>query len=225
MTPGRRDIAQVASDGTALLLSAGIFCLLLITRPDSWRESFVRPSSTGRPDLEVSLLQAADTPPAPSPPVPRRAVMHHPPQRREAAPEPALPAELQNMPIESAVPEGGALVASGSAAAAPAVDANSDLESQYAAELRADIDRRTRPPDSAQYRLHPRAGEVRVGFIVMRNGEPKVVHVLGSSGSPILDDRAVAIVSAGHYPPMPAKIFVGEAEHAFAVTIEFRTPS
>jgi periplasmic protein TonB len=225
MTPGRRDIAQMASDGTALVLSTGIFVLLLVTRPDSWRDSFVQPSSTGRADMEVSLLQPADTPPAPSPPVPRRALMHHPTQRREAAPDPVLPAELQNMPIESAVPEGGALVASGSAAAAPAIDAHSDLEAQYAAELRADIDGRTRPPDSALYRLHPRSGEVRVGFIVTRNGEPKVVHVLGSSGSPILDDRAVAIVSAGHYPPMSAKIFVGEAEHAFAVTIEFRAPS
>ncbi len=225
MTPGHRDIAQMASDGTALMLGAGIFCLLLITRPDSWRESFVQPSNTGPAGMEVSLLQAADTPPAPPPPVPRKALMHHPMQRREPAPDPPLPAELQNMPIESAVPEGGALVASGSAAAAPAVDTHSDLEAQYAAELRADIDRRTRPPDSAQYRLHPRPGEVRVGFIVMRNGEPKVVHVLRSSGSPILDDRAVTIVSAGHYPPMSAKIFAGEAEHAFAVTIEFRAPS
>jgi TonB family protein len=225
MTPGRRDIARMASDGTALVLSAGIFGLLLITRPDSWRESFVQPSSTGPVGIEVSLLQAADTPPAPPPPVPRRARMHHPIERREAAPDSPSPAEPQNMPIESAVPEGGALVASGSAAAAPAVDAHPDLEAQYAAELRADIDRRTRPPDSAQYRLHPRSGEVRVGFIVMRNGEPKIVHVLRSSGSPILDDRAVAIVSAGHYPPMSAKIFVGDAEHAFAVTIEFRQPS
>jgi periplasmic protein TonB len=221
MRPGR-DTAQMASDGTALLLSAGIVGLLLIARPDSWRESFVQPSSTGRAGIEVSLLQVADTSPAPPPPVPRKVKMHRAPQRHEA-PELPLPAELQDMPIESTVPEGGALVASASAAAAPPTGARPDLEAQYAAELRADIDRRTRPPDSAQYRLHRPSGEVRVAFIVTRNGEPKVVHVLRSSGSSILDEAAVAIVASGHYPPMPSRVFTGEIEHAFAVTIEFHT--
>jgi periplasmic protein TonB len=221
MKPGR-DTAQMASDGTALLLSAGIVGLLLVARPDSWRESFVQPSSTGKAGMEVSLLQVADTPPVPPPPVPRKVQKHHAPQPQEA-PELPLPAELQDMPVESAVPEGGALVASASAAAAPATDARPDLEAQYAGELRADIDRRTRPPDSAQYRLHRPSGEVRVAFIVTRNGEPKVVHVFRSSGSSILDEAAVAIVASGHYPPMPSRVFAGEMEHAFAVTIEFHT--
>ena len=60
---------------------------------------------------------------------------------------------------------------------------------------------------------------------VTRNGEPKVVHVLRSSGSSILDEAAVAIVASGHYPAMPSRVFAGEMEHAFAVTIEFRAPS
>jgi TonB family protein len=146
--------------------------------------------------------------------------------RPQAAPVEPLPAELQNMPVEAAVPEGGAVVAASNAAASsPAVDSRPDLEAQYAAGLRADIDRRTHPPDTAQYRLHRASGEVRVGFIVTRNGEPKAVHVLRTSGSPFLDDTAVAIVSTGRYPPMPDKIYVGEAQHGFAVTIEFRAPS
>jgi protein TonB len=99
------------------------------------------------------------------------------------------------------------------------------LEAQYASGLRADIDRRTHPPDSAQYRLHRPSGEVRVGFVVKRNGEPKTVRVLRSSGSSILDEAAVAIVSSGRYSPMTAQVFAGEAEHVFAVTIEFRAPS
>ena len=131
------------------------------------------------------------------------------------------------MPVEHEVPEGAAVLASSSAAASSSRVDNlrPDLEAQYAAGLRADIDRRTHPPDSARYRLRLPSGEVRVGFVLMRSGEPKIVHVLRSSGSPILDTTAVAIVAAGHYPPMPVKIFVGEAEHAFAVTIEFRAPS
>ena len=64
-----------------------------------------------------------------------------------------------------------------------------------------------------------------MSFVVMRNGEPKVICVKRSSGSPILDEAAIAIVSMGHYPPMTAKVFAGEAGHPFAVTIEFRPPS
>jgi periplasmic protein TonB len=226
MTTARRDMAQIASDSTALALSVGLFGLLLVTRPDSWRETFVPSSNTGQAGLEVSLLQAADTPPAPQPPARRRAKMHHAMQQ-DQAPDPRLPEELQSLPVDSAVPEGGAVVSASNAAAAdPApADTRPDLEAQYGTELRADINRRTRPPDSAQYRLHRPSGEVRVGFSVTRYGEPKVVHVLRSSGSSILDEAAVAIVASGHYPPMPARVFAGEMEHGFAVTIEFRAPS
>lgn len=227
MTSHRQDRSQVASDGAALVLSVVVLGLFLIAKPDLSHDPPVHPTAAGQAGIEVSLLQASDTPPTPPPPVPHKVPVHHVMPRAEAVPIDPLPAELQNMPVEAAVPEGGAVVAASNAAAnSPAVvDPRTDLEAQYAAGLRADIDRRTHPPDSADYRLHPRSGEVRVGFIIMRNGEPKVVHVLRTSGSPILDDRAVAIVAAGHYPPMSAKIFVGEAEHAFAVTIEFRAPS
>jgi protein TonB len=104
-------------------------------------------------------------------------------------------------------------------------DSHPDLEGEYAANLRADIDRRTHAPDSAQYRLRRPSGEVRVGFVVMRNGATKGIRVLRSSGSSILDEAAQSTVSSGHYPPMPTKAFAGEAEHMFAVTIEFRRTS
>jgi TonB family protein len=226
MTSNLQDRSQLASDGAALALSAVVLGLFLIAKPDLSRDPLVHPTAAAQAGFEVSLLQPADAPPTPPPPVPRKVPVHHVMPHPEAVPDDPLPAELQNMPVEAAVPDGGAVVAASNAGAnSPAVDSRTDLETQYAAGLRADIDRRTHPPDSVEYRLHPRSGEVRVGFIVMRNGEPKVVHVLRTSGSPILDDRAVAIVSAGHYPPMPDKIFLGEAEHAFAVTIEFRAPS
>jgi protein TonB len=135
--------------------------------------------------------------------------------------------EPESLPVDAAaVPDGGALIASSAAAmVAAAADSRADLEAQYAAGLRADIDRRTQPPDSAQYRLHRPSGEVRVGFAVLRNGLPKDVRVIRSSGSSILDAAAVTVVSAGHYPPMPENIFSGETQHLFAVTIEFRPPS
>ena len=115
-------------------------------------------------------------------PVPHRVV----PQVRVA--EIPVPAEPQPQASEP-VPEGAALVAAASLPA-PALDTHPDLDAEYAAGLRADIDRRTHAPDSVQYRLHRPSGEVRVGFVVMRNGESKVVRVLRSSGSSILDEAA-----------------------------------
>jgi periplasmic protein TonB len=230
MTPAREDMAQLASNGTALALTTALLAVMFATRFESWRDSSALPASTSQPGIEVTLEPAtAETPPAPQvppPPVPRKVPVHRmtPPAAVAQIP---VPEELQTMPVErDPVPEGGALVASGTpASAVPTTDHRPDLEAQYAAGLRADIDRRTHPPDSAQYRLHRPSGEVRVGFVVTRNGEPKIVRVLRSSGSAILDEAAVAIVSSGHYPPMPTQVFAGESEHVFAVTIEFRAVS
>jgi protein TonB len=236
MTPGRRDRVQITSDATALAICGALAAILWAARPDTWRDAAVRPADPQPAAVEVSLQTSPVAPAAsaapPEPPIPPPRVVHklppHPvvPQTAPAVntpvPEPA------SLPVEQTVPEGVASIASADADAAgraAAADSRADLEAQYAAVLRADIDRRTRPPDSAQYRLHRPSGEVRVGFVVMRNGLPKDVRVVRSSGSPILDAAAVSLVCAGHYPPMPANIFSGEAEHVFAVTIEFRAPS
>jgi TonB family protein len=106
--------------------------------------------------------------------------------------------------------------------AQPMPSSRPDLDGQYAAQLRADIDRRTRPPDSPQYRLRHPSGEVRVRFVVTRNGTQKAAALLRTSGSSLLDEAALLIVASGHYPPMPAEAFAGESEHTFVVTIEFR---
>jgi protein TonB len=227
---GRQDTAQIASNGMALVITAALLAVLFATRADSRRDSPALPPSTEQPGIEVSLQQAAaETPPVPPPPpVPRKVPTHRVMPQPAAAAELPVPADLQAMPVErDPVPEGGALVAASDAPTnpAPTSDYRPDLDAQYAAGLRADIDRRTHPPDSAQYRLHRPSGEVRVGFVVMRNGEPRDVRVLRFSGSSILDEAAIAIVSSGHYPPMTAKVFAGEAEHVFTVTIEFRAAS
>ena len=133
-------------------------------------------------------------------------------------PLPQEPREAERDPV----PEGGALIAAVPAVAAPARESHLDLEAEYAAGLRADIDRRTHPPDSAQYRLHRPFGEVRVSFVVTRSGEAKDVRVVRSSGSSILDEQALGIVASGRYLPIPTKAFADEAEHLFLVTIEFR---
>ncbi len=218
MSPGH-DGAQISSDAVALALSGVALAVLLHTKVDSWTEvSASRAADQSSIEVSVQTEVAATPPPAPPPPVqkpvPRRAV----PQARVAE----IPAPTEPQPQSSEpLPEGAALVAAVTAPA-PAPNTSPDLEAEYASSLRADIDRRTHAPDSAQYRLHRPSGEVRVGFVLMRDGAAKAVRVLRSSGSSILDDAAQATVSSGHYPPMPAKAFAGEAEHMFAVTIEFR---
>jgi periplasmic protein TonB len=217
MSPSR-DGVQVSSDAVALAFSSVALALLLHNRVDSWTEVSASPATN---QIEVSVqteATAAPAPPAPPPPVQKPVPRRVAPQARVA--EIPVPAEPQLQASEP-VPEGAALVAS-AAVQAPMPDSHPDLEAEYAANLRADIDRRTHAPDSAQYRLRRPSGEVRVGFVVMRNGATKDIHVLRSSGSSILDEAAQTTVSSGHYPPMPAKAFAGEAEHMFAVTVEFR---
>jgi periplasmic protein TonB len=222
MSPSH-DGVQISSDAVALALSGVVLAVLLSTKVNSWTDASASPAAN-QSSIEVSVqTEAAATPPPPVPPPPVQKPLPHrvTPQVRVAESPVAAEPQLQ---ASEPVPEGAALVASASMSA-PAPETRPDLEAEYAAGLRADIDRRTHAPDSAQYRLRRPSGEVRVGFVVMRNGEAKAVRVLRSSGSSILDDAAQTTVSSGHYPPMPAKAFAGEAEHMFAVTIEFHRAS
>jgi len=214
---GQRDPAQRVSDSTALALTAAAAVVMLSSR--SLLQIAVKPAVRDHA-IELTLQEAPpETPPARPPPVPRppipRAVTRAPPQPREPLPV-----------VEEPAPANADLIAADPAPPAPPASGPSraDLEAQYAAALRADIDARTHPPDSAQYRLHRPSGEVHVRFVVLRSGEPQQVSVQRSSGSSLLDEAAVGIVASGRYPPMPPKCFVGEAQHTFVVTIEFRPP-
>jgi len=220
MRPGRGDSAQYASDGTALLLT-GVAVALLFAAGHQLRETLV-PRAKSERAIELTVqLAPPETPPAPPPPLPPPRVK----MRRTVAP-PARVTPPDPLPVENAPAAVDAVpLAAAAPAPAPAAETHPDLEAQYAAELRADIDWRTQPPDSARYRLQRPSGEVRVRFVVLRSGETQAVVLLRSSGSPLLDEQALKIVSAGHYPAMPAKAFVGEAQHPFVVTIEFRPPS
>ena len=217
MIQGNRDRTHYLSDGSALVLTGAALAAFLIGSRSLWRTVATPPvRDVG---IELSLQSApVETPPAPPPPVPPKTRTPH----LRTIPLAVAPAPVP-LPVDppEQLPADAAVIAA-PAAAAPAPLSRPDLEALYAAELRADIDGRTHPPDSAQYRLHHPAGAVRVRFVVTRRGEAKAVVVEASSGSRILDQAAFAIVSSGHYAPMPPKAFVGEAEHTFVVTIEFR---
>jgi periplasmic protein TonB len=210
----QRDSLQLTSDGTALVLTTIAALVFIIAGHRLLPERASRLTAPDRP-FELSLRSAQpETPPAP---VPRRI------EKRQRVSRPA-PAPPEPVPLtEQAAPTDAELVAAPAAApAATEVASKPDLESLYTAQLLADIKRRNHPPDSAQYHLQHPHGEVQVRFVLLRNGEPRTVSVARSSGSTILDQEAVKVVASGHYPPMPAKAFVGETQHTFLVTIEYQ---
>jgi TonB family protein len=225
------DAVQRASDVAALTLTALFVYVALALGPTTlWRDLSAAQRNATQASIELSFESPpAQAPPAPAPPQPEPRAT---PTRRE--PAKPLMAALSPIPAETvradpeAVPDDAPVFAASEAtspAAAQSSASHPDLDAQYAAGVRSDIDRRTRVPDTAQYRLRRPSGEVRVGFALTRAGEPKAVTLRGSSGSTILDEAALTIVSSGHYAPMPANVFTGEVEHVFAVTIEFRGAS
>jgi len=210
------DRAEYASNTLALLLTVAVMTLFAVTRTAVLALTAARPVTNA--DLNLRIETAP--PPAPSPPMQLPAPRLAPIAPRIPLPQPLLPTEP-----DRDVPEDAAVVATAAPPPPPSPSdgaARMELESAYAAALRADIDRRTVLPDSPEYRLRHPTGEVRVRFTVLREGASKVVTLVRSSGSALLDQAALGIVAAGHYLPMPAKAFPGESEHVFVVTIEFR---
>jgi protein TonB len=131
------------------------------------------------------------------------------------AAEISSPVETQASPE----PSSAASVEAPSAQRPPA----GDIESQYAATLRTNIDSRTAPPISAEYRLLKPHGEVRVHFTLDRSGMLVASDLARSSGSGLLDRHALEIVRTGHYPPFPSDAFQGESRHTFLITLEFHS--
>lgn len=212
------DKAQRISDGVALVITVGLVTVLTAGAPLRWQRA-AAPAANQTQTVQLTLAEPASetTTPPPAPPPPRRREL---PKPQAAVPLPA-PADPLAIPSES-MPEQAPVVAASTAApaeAAPAA-ANADLEAEYAAALRAEVERRAHQA-STQARERRAVGEAQVRFVVSRAGSPSSVSVMRSSGSQVLDRVAVEVVASGHYAPMPPVIFRDESAHLFAVTIEF----
>jgi periplasmic protein TonB len=217
------DPAQYASDGTAFAVTGAVAAIFLLAAHDLLQ--IMAPAGAARDRAMELTVQAAPAETPPAPPVPRARTPERP--KPKVVPLARRPVPADPVPVaDEAAPLDAALVAAATPPAPPiSGESHPDLDAQYAAQLRADIDRRTRPPDTLEYRLRHPAGEVRVRFVVLRSGESRDVTLLHSSGSRLLDAAALNIVAAGRYAPMPTKVFAGQARHTFVVTIEFRPPS
>lgn len=217
-----QDGAQRASDALALAITVALLLTVAVTRP-SWRQ--IEAGRAVGPDAVMQLTLAEPEPPAPAPTPPSP---EHPRPKHHELPQPevqsAPPAPVDPLPLPAeAVPDQAAVVAATPAPPVPPAHAaaNADLESEYAAALREEIERRAHDPGIVTARSRRTVGEVQVRFYVSRAGVPRQVAVMRSSGSAGLDGLAVDVVASGRYAPMPAAIFAGQNEHLFAVTIDF----
>ena len=193
----------------------------------SMPQRLLQPTTSVAPAIQVAL-ETEPTPPSPSPPAPDpptptppkvQRVVHR--EIRKPDPVPLMTAELSSPAVSEASFEQSpaAAVKEPSLRRAPA----GDIESQYAATLRTNIDSRTSLPTSAEYRLLKPHGEVRVNFTLDRSGMLLASDLARSSGSALLDRHALEIVRAGRYPPFPSDAFQGEFRHTFLITLEFHS--
>jgi TonB family protein len=200
----------------AFAVTAAIFISLHVSR-----QAPASVQHASDPGVRISLLEEVPAPPPPQPSPPRSQAHEARPIRRQAAPliaanpvvdEPTLESDAAiELPAEPPAP-------------APAASAShADIETEYAAALRKNVDERTAVPTSAEYRLLNPSGSAMVCFTLDRKGNPSEVAIKRPSGSKILDTQAAHIVASGQYPPFPEGAFPGEQRHVFIVTIEFRS--
>jgi protein TonB len=204
----------------AFALTAGIGAILLMP------QRLITTNPLAAPAIQIAL---APDPPAPLPPAPEqsaaeppkvpRPVLHH--DVRKPDPAPLMAAEVAS-PVAMQAPLDQSSVAAVEAPS-PKSTPPGDIESQYAATLRSNIDSRTSVPASAEYRLLKPHGEVRVHFTLDRSGMLIASELARSSGSGLLDRHALEIVRTGHYPPFPGEAFQGESHHTFLITLEFHS--
>ncbi len=155
--------------------------------------------------------QAASSPlPPPPPPRPRQIV--HP--KRPPPPHPVVTRETP----PDAPPRPPSKIVAKVARQAPE---NHSAEAAFVGLLHGIVARNTVPPGGAAYRLSHPSGEVEVGFTISRVGAVSDVHIIRSSGSPMLDSQAVAIVAGQRYPAIPEDVYPGAVSHGFSVPVAF----
>jgi protein TonB len=215
MSPLSRPSPETVSHVLALALTAGVGSFLLAPQRG------VEPQTTVTPAVQIALqpdpVPAEPAAPAPEPPKMQRPVVHHE-VRQPVAP---LMAAVVSSPEEFSPPKD---TVPGPVVQMPAPEPTSGtVDAQYAATLRSNIDSRTAPPSSTEYRLLRPRGEVLINFTLDRAGMMVSTELARSSGSRMLDSHALEIVRSGRYPPFPGEAFQGESHHSFLITLEFHS--
>ncbi len=232
------DRAEIALQGAALAITLGLIVVFTTRDILPSRLAVEAPKPT-----QVTLSVVEEPPPAPPPPPPAPEVTPPPdplppPPPPQAAPSPLppppppkpprRPLRLRHPPrpaIRDAPPPVQQPQAveprPPSAAKASQAPENHSAEAAYVGRLHALVSRNTRPPDSPAYRLSHPPGDVELGFTLSRDGTVSNVHILASSGHPVLDQQGLLIVSGLRFPPMPDEVYPGQFSHAFTVPVGF----
>jgi periplasmic protein TonB len=217
MSPLSRPTPETVSHFLALALTAGVGSFLLAPQRD------VEPQTTATPAIQIALQPEPAPPepaaPAPEPPKTQRPVVHHEVRQPVAPP---LMAAVVSSPAEFSPPEDTA-PSPEAPMSPPPKPSSGTVDAQYAATLRSNIDSRTAPPSSTEYRLFRPRGEVLVNFTLDRTGMMVSTQLARSSGSKLLDSHALEIVRSGRYPAFPGDAFQGESRHSFLITLEFHS--
>ncbi len=230
------DNTEFAIQGAALAMTLGIVALVLWSRnPLDVHLLVAAPKPT---QVTMSVVEEPPPPPPPPPPPLQPPPMPEPPPPVPVDPSvpsplpPPLPPKLRPIvrprplpprPVPHNEPPPREQQPQSEAAPRQVAQApeNHSAEAAYVGVLHAQIERNTKPPDSASYRLEHPSGEVLVSFTLSRSGTVSSVRVLRGSGSSVLDQQAVLIVSGLRYPTMPAAVYPGQASHVFSVPVGF----
>ncbi len=226
----RRDPARAISDAAAALLTAALIALLIL-RPPS--RPAVQPEAPEPTQVTLSVVEEPPPPPPqpapppepePPPPPPQVApspLPPPPPPRPRHIVRPPRPHPPRVVQQEAPPPPVDRPPTEAPARRAQQAPENHSAEAAYIGRLHSLVSRNTVPPGGAAYRLSHPSGEADIGFLLSRTGAVSGVHVIRSSGSAMLDQQAVAIVSGGHYPPIPDDVYPNAATHAFSVPVAF----
>ncbi len=179
-----------------------------VEQPEAERKT---PTPDPSPPPEAPRVQTAEEPVAPDPPRPVETPAA-PPEPIAAQPDP--PSEVS---VPSAPPSAPEVVAQAAGPEIGRVERTTSprtLRWQHA--LVAQIERFKRYPQGAEGRF----GVVRLAFAIDRQGRLRDVRVVFGSGSPILDEEAVATIKrAAPFPAPPDE--VSDAELSFVQPIRY----
>lgn len=203
-------------------------------------EAEIPPEAEVAPTVEqpvqetVAALPAETEPveeiePLPDPPVPapRPEVAENPVKKQaEVADNPKPETRKQARPAKKPARGNGGASNANAQQASSAEDrgsagsgAGNAAVSNYPGKVASRLRRALRYPKSALG--GSRSGQAQVAFTVTANGQAVSIRIVGSSGSPALDQAAVdAVKRASPFPPIPAE--AGRAQWPFAVPVLFK---
>lgn len=211
-------MAEVATEATAAAITLALVVLLLV-KPVRMTDIPLPPCKATQ--VVLAVVEESPPPPVPPPPPDVTSPLPLPPPPPLHRIVHARPAQRPlRQPVEPLV-EQPSPQAPSPARSVPQASENRSADAAYVGRLHAIVARGTTPPSSSAYRLSHPTGEVEIGFTLSRAGVVSDVHVLRSSGSTLLDQQGVLIVSDQSYPAIPPDVFPGTPSHAFSVPVAF----